>query len=333
MDLVLTWILRYMGSMARGAGGTDRANTPKMPPFGSVLKSRAVEDPVNVFIDRPLAYLFAWIVHRTPLSPNGVTLLAILCGVSAGVMFIWGLPQAMVAGGVLLWTSSILDGADGILARAKNLDSEFGRALDGAGDAIVAVCTVFPGFYHIWVTDHDPYDLVLMVPALGMTIVHLALYDFYKELYLFATRPGDGSEGKDADHVEETVRAASNERPMVRMAVNRVLVPHLKRQKALVLRLDPKAWRLRTLLRSDDQTAQVYAKDNRVPMQIWALVSLAPHNYLMAICAVADRLDIYLYIRVFLMNAIFVGAVILQRRATRKTIKHLRSAGAIDGFA
>ncbi|MDH3726816.1 MAG: CDP-alcohol phosphatidyltransferase family protein, partial [Myxococcales bacterium] len=116
----------------------------RMPPFASILKSKAVEDPVNVYVERPLAYVFAWSVFRTPMTPNAVTLLAVLFGVTAGIMFVWGIPHAMVAGGILLWVSAILDGADGILARAKNLQSEFGRALDGAGDAIVAVFTVFP---------------------------------------------------------------------------------------------------------------------------------------------------------------------------------------------
>ena len=38
----------------------------------------------------------------------------------------------MIAAGALLWTAAILDGADGILARAKGQASQFGRALDGA---------------------------------------------------------------------------------------------------------------------------------------------------------------------------------------------------------
>jgi hypothetical protein len=33
------------------------------------------------------------------------------------------------------------------------------RALDGSADALVAVFTVFPAFYNIWVTYHNPYHL------------------------------------------------------------------------------------------------------------------------------------------------------------------------------
>jgi hypothetical protein len=65
-------------------------------------------------------------------------------------------------------------------------------------------------------------------------------------------------------------------------------------------------------------------------MRLWALVSLAPHSYLMAICAMLNRLDIYLFIRVFLMNGIFLVAVIWQRRATRRTIEELAGVEVIE---
>jgi len=42
-----------------------------------------------------------------------------------------------------------------------------------------------------------------------------------------------------------------------------------------------------------------------------------------------DRLDVYLYIRVFLMNGIFLVAILWQRHATCKTIEELAGVGAI----
>jgi len=301
-----------------------------MPRFNSVVKSNDVEDPVNRYLHRTLAYLFVRSIFRTSITPNMITLSSVVVGLVAGCAFLWGTPTAMFVGGVCLWTAAILDGADGILARAKNLHSEFGRALDGSADVLVAVFTVFPAFYHIWVTHHNPYHLVLMVPALGLTVVHLATYDFYKESYLQATRPGQGREGRDADEIGETVRAADDEGRIIQMAIKFILVPHLERQKAILGWLNPDAWRLSQLLQGDPQTAEIYRKDNRWPMRLWALVSLAPHTYLMAICAMFDRLDVYLFIRVFLMNGIFIVAAVWQRHATSKTIEELARVGAIQ---
>ena len=301
-----------------------------LPSLDRLLKSNDVEDPVNRYVHRTLAYLFVKSVFRTPITPNMITLSTIVLGFAAGCAFIWGTPTAMLIGGAGLWAAAILDGADGILARAKNLQSEFGRALDGSADALVAVFTVFPAFYHIWVTRHNPYDLLLMVPALGLTIVHLAVYDFYKESYLRATRQGQGGEGRDADEIAETVRAARNQGPITQMAINHVLVPHLKRQKALINWLNPDGWRLSQLLEGDRQTSEIYREHNLGPMRLWALVSLAPHSYLMAICAMFDRLELYLYIRVFLMNGVFLVALIWQRYATCRTIEDLGEGDTIE---
>ncbi|MDH3623645.1 MAG: CDP-alcohol phosphatidyltransferase family protein [Myxococcales bacterium] len=301
----------------------------QLPPFASVLKSNDVEDLVNRYVHRTLAYLFVRSIFKTRITPNMITLSTVVVGFVAGSAFIWGTPTAMFVGGACLWAAAILDGADGILARAKDLQSEFGRALDGSADVLVAVFTVFPAFYHIWVTHHNPYHLALMVPALGLTVMHLAVYDFYKESYLRGTRPGQGGEGRDADDIDETVRSAKEKGPIVQMAVKYILVPHLQRQKAVLNWLNPDAWRLSQVLQSDDQTAEIYRKNNVWPMRLWALVSLAPHSYLMAMCAMLDRLDVYLYIRVFLMNGIFLVAILWQRHATCKTIEELAGVGAI----
>ena len=306
-----------------------RPQMAPLPPLRSIVKSNDVEDPVNRYVHRTLAYLFVRSIFRTRITPNMITLSTVVVGFVAGCAFIWGTPTAMFVGGVCLWAAAILDCADGILARAKNLQSEFGRALDGSADTLVAVFTVFPAFYHIWVTYHNPYHLILMVPALGLTVVHLAVYDFYKESYLRGTRPGQGGEGRDADKIAETVEAARSQGPIIQMAMKYILVPHLMRQKAFVSWLNPDAWRLSQLLQSDHRTSEIYRKNNVWPMRLWALVSLAPHTYLMAICAMLNRLDVYLFIRVFLMNGIFLVAIIWQRHATCRTIEELEGSGGL----
>ncbi len=303
---------------------------PALPPLRSVLKSNDVEDPVNRWVHRTLAYLFVKSIFRTGITPNMITLSTVLFGLVSGCAMIWGTPAAMWVAGLSLWTAAILDGADGILARAKNLQSEFGRALDGSADALVAVFTVFPAFFHIWVKHHDSYHLLLMVPALLLTIVHLAVYDFYKESYLRATRQGQGGEGRDVDQIAPSVDAAREQGRVVQMAMHFALVPHLRRQKAFIQVLNPAAWSLSQRLEEDGHAAQVYKQENLGPMRLWALVSLAPHSYLMAICAMFDRLEVYLFIRVFVMNGIFLVAMVWQRFATKRTLERLGGSKAAE---
>ncbi len=306
-----------------------REQPTPLPPFASVLKSREVEDPVNIFVHRPLAYAFVAAIYRTSITPNAVTFLAMLTGIVAGAMWLVGTPGAMIAGGLLLWAAAILDGADGILARAKKMQSQFGRALDGTADMVVAIATVLPGFYHLWLKEHDVAQLAVMVPAIALTVVHLNLYDYYKESYLRMTRPGRGGEGDDPAAVEKRIREAKDLGAVTRFAANQML-GYVQNAQRLVRLTNPQALREGRSVVVDERTAAIYRKHNAAPMQLWALVSLAPHSYLLAICGMFDRLDVYLWVRLFVMNAFFLVLLVWQRRATEKTMRELEEAGAAD---
>jgi hypothetical protein len=297
------------------------APAPGLPPFSQVLKSREVEDPVNLWVHRPLAYAFCWAVFRTPVTPNQVTLFAILLGLAAAGCWVEGSPAAMVWGGALLWSSAIMDGADGILARAKNLQSAFGRALDGSADMIVGLATVAACIYHLAVQGAGFTTFAFAALAVLTTVWQLNLYDFYKELHLRQTRLDRGGESDSADEVvvlrdSDTVKRS----PWYTRLSMRLYADYLAFQESLIERTNPGAKRLLTGVARSEQSAQIYRRHNRGPMRLWMAVSLAPHSYLFAIFAMFDRLDLYLFTRLGVMGAIMVAAIVTQRRATARTV-------------
>lgn len=304
-----------------------------MPPFSSLLKSRDVEDPVNTWVHRPLAYAFCVLVFRTPMTPNAITFLAMGVGILSGTCFIIGTKAAMVAGGILLWTSAILDGADGILARAKNMQSDLGRALDGFSDMLVAIATVFPAFYHVWVKDHDVRHLAVMIPAIALTAVHLWCYDYYKESYLRMTRLDRGGEGEDIGAMREKAKTSRERGLFAYFLLKHVMVPYLESEARVIKLLNPSSWREGVVITRSEESARIYKEENYGPMQLWTIVSLAPHSYLMAICAMLDRLDVYLLIRLFIMNVFFAFAVVAQRRASARTNEAFVRIGAMQADA
>jgi len=302
--------------------------TLPLPPFSTLLKSRDVEDPINIYVHRPLAYAFVAAIYRTPMTPNMVTLLSIIVGMVSGIMFLTGTPTAMVVAGICLWTSAILDGADGFLARAKNLSSPFGRALDGSADMVVAIVTVIPAVIHLWLKHHDPLLLALAVPTIALTTVHLSAYDYFKESFLRRTRVGQGGEGEDPAEAAKRTQEARGW--FMRFVYERIFLPYLETQKRYITFLDPAAQREGKRPVVDERTAAIYRKRNLLPMRLWAIISLAPHAYLMSIAAMADRIDLYFWLRLVGMNAVFVLAILLQRRATHRTQEELSAIGAAD---
>ncbi len=303
-------------------------STPRLPAFSSVLKSRDVEDPVNLWVHRPLAYAFVALVYRTPITPNQITLLALLVGLTAGALWFHGTESAMLWGGILLWTSAILDGADGILARAKQLFTELGRALDGTADSVVALVTVSAAFFHVWQSARDPLHLWLMPIAIATAVVHIELYDYYKESYLQRTNPEWSGHPERLAEVEGRLpKLFERGAPWTSIAATHMYIGLVRAQTRVVALTNPSGAREHLTFPVDEETCAIYRKHNRGPMRAWAMISLAPHSYLMSICGMVDRLDIYLWIRVLLANAIFVWVMVWQRAASRKTLEDLTQKG------
>ncbi len=304
------------------------AMTEKLPSFASVLKSREVEDPVNLWVHRPVAYAFVALVFRTGLTPNQVTALAVGVGLAAAGCFLDGTPSAMVWGGALLWASAILDGADGILARARGAYSELGRALDGTADAVVALATAAAAIVHL-AQQGMAWPLWLAVPpTIASALVHIYLYDFYKESFAQMTDPRwDGLPLDRAETRRRLARCQAERAGPAAILSSTLYVDLVAAQTALVARLDPDGAREHLRFPVDARTAELYRRHNRRAIKLWASISLAPHCYTMAVCAMLDRLDVYVWLRLLLGNALFALALVLQRRASRRTRQELAAIG------
>jgi hypothetical protein len=298
-----------------------------MPPFADVLKSRDVEDPVNLWVHRPIAYAFCSLVYRTSMTPNQVTLIAIFLGMAAALCWVEGSPRAMLWGGILLWSSAIMDGADGILARAKRMQSAFGRALDGFADYLVGLSSVAGCVYHLYATGERTL-LWFAVPAFVSTIIEFNGYDVYKELWVHMTRIDRQREGHQLSEINKLRESDSVKHAPWYTRVSLFLYADLTNmQDKLIRATNPRAKRLFNEARRSRAAADVYRQLNHTPMQFWKALSTAPHAYLFSIFAMFDRLDLYLWLRLFGMGPLAICAFWLQRRATAKTLSAFDASG------
>jgi len=104
----------------------------------------------------PLFEWFARLLLKLRFTPNVVTLLAFLFGLSAGVLLYFGLSIPAV---LILWFSGLLDAVDGTMARLSGKSSLFGAVLDVTGDRVVEL-----GF--VWALALRHPDCLL--PLLGL---------------------------------------------------------------------------------------------------------------------------------------------------------------------
>ena len=87
----------------------------------------------------PIIELGAEFILKLKLTPNNVTILALLLGVSTSIFLYFDMQIIAVT---LLWVSGYLDAVDGAMARRSNSSSSFGTLLDIVSDRIVEVSIV-----------------------------------------------------------------------------------------------------------------------------------------------------------------------------------------------
>ena len=80
---------------------------------------KELAEPVNIYINEPIAKRFVAVLKNTFITPNQVTYLSVLVGFASGYSFSQGSWASSLTGGLLLEFTLILDCVDGQLARGK----------------------------------------------------------------------------------------------------------------------------------------------------------------------------------------------------------------------
>lgn len=135
----------------------------------------------------PLIEVGAKLFLKYKLTPNNVTILALLLGMLTSVLVYFDMKVVAV---IILWLSGYLDAVDGAMARRINKSSSFGTLLDIVSDRIVEVGIILVlGFKFIDVR----YNLIVLTVCIlmSMTIfLTVGALSEKKELNHFIIRQG-----------------------------------------------------------------------------------------------------------------------------------------------
>ncbi|MDR1356223.1 MAG: CDP-alcohol phosphatidyltransferase family protein [Tannerellaceae bacterium] len=159
----------------------------------STFKSGDTEEFIDIHFYRPAGYLWAVLFRRLQVSPNAVTILAIILGIAAGVCFHSGNLMVNVCGMLLLIWANMYDSADGQLARMTGKATPFGRMLDGfCGDAwfiaiYAAICFRLMPQWGMWIW-------VLGAVTGYCHTKQASLADCYRNVHLFFLKGRSNSE-------------------------------------------------------------------------------------------------------------------------------------------
>lgn len=160
----------------------------------ATFKSQDTEEWLDIHFTRPLGLIWARLFNALDIHPNVVTILSIILGVAAGVMFYFpDMPHTVIGILLLVW-ANLYDSADGQLARMTGKKTRWGRILDGfAGDVwffaiYAAICLRLQPTWGIW---------IWLLCAFSGFICHAKqcqLADYYRNIHLYFLKGESGSE-------------------------------------------------------------------------------------------------------------------------------------------
>lgn len=293
------------------------------------LKPLDVEEPIDVWVHRPLAYLLALALYPTPVSPNAVTMCSIACGLAAGVCLInQDIAHHMAWAGLFIFLSAVVDCADGQLARMRRTSSNLGRMLDGMADGIVSIVIVAGGAVQILREHSDSllesvgFSLLIVLTAATGSL-HTGSYDHYKNLFLRVTNE-KYQEGEDMVTAVARKAREGSDKTFLQRLVWWVYLSYFNTHDRFGLWFDPYTTRrINSLPPFDAERARIFRQHNSGVMRMWrGLFGFGSMVFGFAVFAAIDALDWMIVLRGIGLNLVYFGWLMpRQRKASR------------DGFA
>ncbi len=280
--------------------------TPEHYSYPASSKSDASDELINTWLLRPIAGLVVRLLYRAPVTPNHVTVAAILVGLTSAMAYAQGTRTACAAGGLLLTLKDILDAADGQLARARKQYSRAGRFLDSIGDILVNLA-VFSGIGIALFRAAAGPVIAIVLPFLSFFFLTLRVsyHVYYQTTFLHL------QDSYAVNRVTEEIRTEDLSQDPWTLRLQKVFQALYGWQDRLMAAID----RWSGYGRACDPAAW-YA--DRTALRISSFLGLGTELFLVMAFSVWGKLTAYFILNLVGMNAVWVGCVVYRRSLARR---------------
>ena len=146
------------------------------------------------YLNRPASRRISEILVRTPLNPNGISLLSFAVGIIGAIMFCLGGYIWTILAGLVIQLSSIVDGCDGEVARLRFQSSKFGGWFDTILDRYADTAIVAGVSFGYWLA--HPNAAVWLGAIFALTGFIMASYAKKEFVIRYQSKPPGGLFGK-----------------------------------------------------------------------------------------------------------------------------------------
>jgi hypothetical protein len=282
------------------------------------LKPPETEELINQLVNRPLAFLAAKILQKLKATPNFVTLLSLLSGVSSGFIFSRGRYPDILLAALLLQFMIIFDCADGQLARLTNRSSKLGRILDSLAD-LATHCSIYWGVA-IGLYRHTGTALpfFLALSAQISMYLHMALFDHFKSVFITIARPDCIDQLDSLDTLKAKIGQLETKSSRLSSMLRKIFL-WFSMMESRVVSIGYTS-RGRNFYEQfpdrdniDPQTRELYYNEMRVPTKLWTMIGDTIHLTIFVVCGLLNRAFLIFPIILVYTNVVMVVALFVQR--------------------
>jgi phosphatidylglycerophosphate synthase len=154
--------------------------------YRASLKHPEAEEILDLILFRPIAFLLVKVLLPLPVTPNQITVGAMIAGVIGGCFYATGSHAGFLWGAIFYALCNVLDCADGMVARLKGNGTRIGRIIDIFVD-LIAGSAVFLGLGIGLSTAGTglPFNAWLLVVLAAISYaIHSSLFDEYRNRYM-----------------------------------------------------------------------------------------------------------------------------------------------------
>jgi phosphatidylglycerophosphate synthase len=267
------------------------------------LKLPEAEEIFDLYVYRPVAFVFVKSIYRLPITPNQVTFLALLAGLVAAWNFAAGTLTGMLWGALWYGVSNVLDCSDGQLARLQQSGTPLGRLVDGVVDYIISIA-IFVGI-GIGFAASSAAGWSIVVMAGISSAMHAIAFDHYQSDFISVVQ-------RERHFHEGELRAMTE-------TLRRLETGTTRGPKAVILRLYVQYLRAQSNLLAIHPVVdpEHFRTDNLGMIRMWSFLGPTTNRTALIICAAAGRIDIYLWGVILLGNFWLMVCSFRQRSINR----------------
>ncbi|HMS63984.1 MAG TPA: CDP-alcohol phosphatidyltransferase family protein [Ignavibacteria bacterium] len=279
--------------------------------FKQSLKTVDSEEILDLYIFRPISFLFVKLIYNTNITPNQISSVALIFGISSGVFYGFGSYNFLLLGSLCFFICNTLDCMDGQLARLKKNGTKIGRVVDGFIDYLTSI-SVFLGLGSAMtlITGDATYSWPVTIAAGISKALQNMFFDHYRNTYLeYVYKKASGLDDEIAEYSHEKERLEKTVGNRLEKFLISLYLSYCITQKNFTEHIELNV------------TPDVYKSKNKLLLRLWSWLGSTTHMVALIIFSIFNRVDLYLIFTVTIGNLIFIILLIRQKQIIKQLSK------------